>query len=229
MITERLVPTTNFSLGDWRSGSWLRVLCRVLEAGRRRARVLDIPERILIPRFDGPSPNDRDRNASHPLVGMTYHEPGWAFERSTDSTDELGVGETVSFTKRISDDDVRGFARASGDTNRLHLDECFAGESRFGGRIVHGALLSSVISAALALLPGVPIYLSQDVEFLAPVEIGTTVTAHGKVVETLGGQKYRLVTTVSDEQGNRVIEGEAVVRIDERPDVAATGSSSEGP
>ena len=79
----------------------------------------------------------------------------------------LDVGDRICFTKTLTEADVDRFAAASGDTNPIHLDEEWASETRFGGRIVHGILASGLISAALARLPGSVIYLSQDVEFRA--------------------------------------------------------------
>ena len=65
----------------------------------------------------------------------------------------IRVGDRVRFSKTISEDDVRAFAEASGDTNRLHLDDEYAEDTRFGRRIAHGTLVGGLISAALARLP----------------------------------------------------------------------------
>lgn len=143
---------------------------------------------------------------------------GWRFERSVDSTDDMGVGASVTFEKRLSDADVRAFARASGDTSRLHLDPAFARRSRFGERIVHGTLVVGTISAALARLPGLTIYLSQDVEYLRPVPVEERVTATCTVVEDLGDDRYRLTTVVTDEDDEVVVDGEAVVLVDDLDD-----------
>jgi len=126
---------------------------------------------------------------------------------------EVGVGDSITFTKTIHDEDVRRFAASSGDTNPLHLDEDFAEETRFDGRIAHGILVSGTISAALARIPGDIVYLSQDLEFLAPVDIGDRVTATCSIAEDLGNNQYRLTTTVANEDGDTVIDGEAVVLI----------------
>ena len=143
----------------------------------------------------------------------------WEFERTVDCPGEITVGDVVTFQKTLSDDDVRAFAQISGDTNRLHLDEEFAAKSRFGERIAHGTLVSGLISAALARLPGLTIYLSQDLEFRGPVKIGDTVSAKTEIVEDLGNNQYRLETLVRDEDDDAtVINGEAVVLIDDLPE-----------
>ncbi|MFC4249124.1 MaoC family dehydratase [Natribaculum luteum] len=141
----------------------------------------------------------------------------WQFERTVDDPVAIDVGDVVTFSKTISDDDVRNFAHASGDTNRLHLDEEFAAETRFGGRIVHGTLVSGLISAALARMPGLTIYLSQDLEFVGPVSIDDRLTATVEVVENLGGDRYRLETVVESDDGV-VVDGEAVVMVDPLPE-----------
>ena len=140
--------------------------------------------------------------------------PEWTVEVAVDG--EPRVGDTVRFTKTLSEDDVDRFAVASGDTNPIHLDEEWAGETRFGGRIVHGTLAAGLISAALARLPGSVVYLSQDLEFRAPVRIGDRVTAEVTIVEALGDDRYRFRTPVEGED-DRIIDGEAVVLIDEAP------------
>lgn len=150
--------------------------------------------------------------------GTAYASPEWEFERTVELPSEISVGDSVRFTKTLTDDDVLAFAGASGDTNRLHLEEDFAEETRFGGRIAHGTLVSGLISAALARLPGLTIYLSQDLQFLKPVSIGETLTAETEVLEDLGENKYRLRTDVtSEDTEEQVIKGEAVVLIDQLP------------
>nr|WP_246286406.1 MaoC family dehydratase [Natronomonas gomsonensis] len=138
--------------------------------------------------------------------------PGW--ETQLDVDGELSVGDGVRFSKTLSEEDVERFALASGDTNPLHLDEEWAEDTRFSGRIVHGTLAAGLISAALARLPGGVVYLSQDLEFRAPVRIDDRVTAEVDIVEDLGGGRYRLRTTVETD-ADLVIDGEAVVLIED--------------
>ncbi|QLK25518.1 MaoC family dehydratase [Natrinema zhouii] len=161
---------------------------------------------------------DMDTTTSTPAVEVAFGDENWVMERSTDNFNTLGVGDYVRFTKPIMDADVTAFAQVSGDTNRLHLEPEFAEDTQFGGRIVHGTLVAGTISAALARLPGVTVYLSQDLEFTGPVRIGEAVTAECEIVEDLGSDRYRLQTTVVNEDDETVIDGEAVVIINELPD-----------
>lgn len=149
-----------------------------------------------------------------------YENADWEFECSSVSEGRVAVGDHVEFTKTLGEQDVRTFAAASGDTNRLHLDEEYARQTRFGGRIVHGTLVSGLISAALARLPGLTIYVSQDLSFLAPVDVGERLTAVCEVVGTFGRNKYELTTDIFGEDGGNVIEGEATVLVDDPPELA---------
>ena len=49
--------------------------------------------------------------------------------------DQLKVGEKASMRKTITESDVVEFARISGDTNPLHLDEEYASKSLFKERV----------------------------------------------------------------------------------------------
>lgn len=150
---------------------------------------------------------------------MAYDVEGWQFEYRDNETEGMfDIGDVVEFSKVVSDSDVRSFAEASGDTNRLHLDSEFAEQTRFGNRIVHGTLATGLISAALARIPGLTVYLSQDISYLGPVDIGERVTAICEVTEELGDEKYRISTDVYNEDEDRVLEGEAVVLLDDLPE-----------
>lgn len=152
-------------------------------------------------------------------TGTAYEEESWRFESRIHSHEQPSVGDTVEFSKQIDEADVRAFAAASGDTNLLHLDAEYASHTRFGRPIVHGTLAGGLISAALARLPGLTIYLSQDLSFLAPVDIGDRVRAVCEIIGTFGRNKFELATDVFDGNGEQIIEGEATVIIDNLPDI----------
>lgn len=143
---------------------------------------------------------------------------GWDIERSIQRDGTLSVGDSIRFSKTLTEEDVVRFATASGDTNPIHLDEELAEETRFDGRIVHGSLVAGLISAALARLPGDVIYLSQDAEFLGPIRIGDRATALIEVAEALGDDRYRLTTQVLDGDEEIAVDGEATILIDDPPE-----------
>lgn len=129
---------------------------------------------------------------------------------------ELTVGQSAEMTKTVMEDDITAFAKVSGDYNPVHLDEEAARKTMFGGRIAHGMLGASVISAAIAMkLPGPgSIYLGQTLRFTKPVRIGDTVTARIEVVEVIAPKKrVRLATTCRNQNGEVVIDGEATVMV----------------
>jgi len=142
--------------------------------------------------------------------------------------DELTLGQKASFSKQVTEQDVVLFAAVSGDVNPVHLDEAFAVETMFGGRIAHGMLSGAVISAALAMEmpgPGV-IYLGQTLRFTRPVRIGDEITAHLEVTEKRDGKGIvKLACEVVNQDGKVVVSGEATVLaprekiIIERPDL----------
>lgn len=122
------------------------------------------------------------------------------------------VGEEAILTKLVSDNDIKAFARISGDDNPVHMNDDYAKGTMFGGRIAHGMLVAGLISAVLGtMLPGPgAIYLSQQLRFRAPVRPGDQVMARAKVTEW-NPEKGRvtLLTDVMNQEGSVVIEGEA--------------------
>jgi 3-hydroxybutyryl-CoA dehydratase len=127
---------------------------------------------------------------------------------------KLEIGVRASRTKTITDEDIRAFASASGDTNAVHLDEAYAATTPFQRRIAHGMLTASLISAVLGNdLPGPgTIYLGQDLKFKAPVFLGDTITATVELVKYREDKRIAtFVTTCTNQDGILVLEGEAVV------------------
>jgi 3-hydroxybutyryl-CoA dehydratase len=129
------------------------------------------------------------------------------------ANEKLAPGDRASATRTISTADIEMFARATGDTNPLHLDEAYAKTTRFGGTVAHGMLTAALVSAVIAnRLPGPgTVYVSQTLEFLAPVRPGDTVTAEVEVIE-VAGRRARLATRCTVADGTVVLAGEAVVK-----------------
>jgi 3-hydroxybutyryl-CoA dehydratase len=128
--------------------------------------------------------------------------------------DELKVGDTAEFTKTVSEADIYMYAGVTGDANPAHIDEVYASNTFFKTRIAHGMLLGGFISTVLGnRLPGNgTIYMKQELEFLAPVHIGDTVTARAEVVEIIQDKNRVLMrTTCVNQDGVTVVDGEALV------------------
>ena len=130
--------------------------------------------------------------------------------------EDLHVGMSATFSKTITEADIVLFAAVSGDTNAIHINEEYAATTPFKGRIAHGFLSASVISAAVANhLPGPgAIYLDQRLKFLAPVRPGDTVHATVKVIEVIAERGRVVLHTSCKVKGVQVIDGEAQVKVD---------------
>jgi 3-hydroxybutyryl-CoA dehydratase len=127
---------------------------------------------------------------------------------------ELNIGDEAEFAKTISEFDIYMFAGITGDFNPVHVNEDFARQTFFKTRISHGILTAGLISTVIGTkLPGTGcIYIKQDLNFLAPVRIGDTITARVEVVEILAKKnRIRLKTTCFNQDDTRVLDGEAIV------------------
>jgi 3-hydroxybutyryl-CoA dehydratase len=131
--------------------------------------------------------------------------------------EEFKLGDRATFSKTITDADLLLFAAVSGDTYELHVDEAYAKTTRFGRRIAHGMLTASLLSTvngALLQRPG-GISVSQTLHWLLPVFPGDTLTATSEVVEIIPERRrLRCKTTVVNQRGEIVLEGEAIEQKD---------------
>ena len=126
----------------------------------------------------------------------------------------LKPGDKASRTTTITDEMIRQFADLTGDANPVHLDDTYAASTRFGRRIAHGMIAAGLISAALANdLPGPgTVYLSQTLQFKAPVYPGDAITTTIEVKSVRPDKPIvTLVTTCKNQNDMVVLEGEAIV------------------
>ncbi|MBN8195879.1 MULTISPECIES: MaoC family dehydratase [Thalassospira] len=132
--------------------------------------------------------------------------------------EDLEVGLAASYAKTVTETDIVMFAGLSGDTNPVHLNDEYARTTMFEGRIAHGMLSAGFISTVLGTrLPGPgTIYLSQNLQFKAPVRIGDTVTAKVIVREIIAGKKRAILETNCYVGDRCVISGEATVMVPSR-------------
>ena len=133
--------------------------------------------------------------------------------------EEIQVGDVAELAKTVTESDIALFAGVTGDFNAVHIDAEAAKKSVFGERVAHGMLSAGFISAVLGMrLPGSgSIYLSQTLRFTKPVRIGDTVTARVEVLEVLTAKRrVRLATSCRNQNGEVVVDGEAVVKVESR-------------
>lgn len=127
---------------------------------------------------------------------------------------DLYVGQTAEFTKTLSESDVYLFAGITGAQNPMHVNDVYAKQTKYKERIVHGMLSSSLISTVIGTqLPGNgTIYVEQQVEFLAPVLFGDTISAIVEVTDIfLEKNRVRLRTYCKNQNDEIVIDGYATV------------------
>jgi len=132
--------------------------------------------------------------------------------------EDLKPGMSAMFGKTVTEADIAGFAGVSGDTNPIHLHDGFARGTRFGQRIAHGMLGGSFISTVIGTkLPGPgAIYVSQTMNFMAPVMIGDTVTAVATIT-AIDDKRRRVTLQTQCLNGDKVvIDGEAIVLVPRR-------------
>jgi len=137
-------------------------------------------------------------------------------EKEKSLLDKLGVkiGHKTSHSRTISEEDINTFAALSGDFNPIHINEEYARKTYFKGRIAHGTISIGLLSAAMAKLPGLPIFLGQDIKFLRPVRIGDTITANAEVIALRHDKAIlTLRNTCTNQHDEVVIEGQATCRL----------------
>ena len=135
------------------------------------------------------------------------------FPRGTICIEDIEIGMVRYLRKEVTDRDIELFAEVSTDRNPVHLDEAYAQDTIFGGRIAHGMLTAGLISAVIGeQLPGHgTVYLGQTLKFMAPVRPGDMVYAEVKVI-AIDHAKRRVTLETHCAVGDTVVlKGEAVV------------------
>lgn len=134
--------------------------------------------------------------------------------------EDLEIGMSREVTHQVSEQDVDDFARISGDYNPLHMDEEYAKNTPFGGRIAHGAMTASYCSAILGNeIPGPgAIFMSLELKFRAPVRIGDTVLARAEVGEINTRRRFVVMVVTCTVEGKVVAKGKAGVMVKSKDD-----------
>src|ERR1700745_4426062 len=129
--------------------------------------------------------------------------------------EDLSVGMAERLDKTVSSSDVVGFAQLTGDRNPIHLSEHFAAKTSFRTRIAHGLYTASLLSAVLGTrLPGPgAVYISQTLNFRAPVKMGDTVTVTVTVAELIPEKSRARLACVCEVDGEVVLYGEELAEV----------------
>ena len=133
--------------------------------------------------------------------------------RGTITIEEIEMGMIRSLRKVVTDEDIRMFAQVSTDHNPVHMDDDYAQDTIFEGRIAHGMLTAGLISAVIGeQLPGHgTVYMGQTLKFLAPVRPGDMVEAEVEVIDIDYAKRRVQLSTRCLVDGKKVLVGEATV------------------
>ena len=133
--------------------------------------------------------------------------------RGTICIEDIEIGMMRGLSKVVTDQDIEMFAEVSTDRNPVHLDDDYAQDTIFEGRIAHGMLTAGLVSAVIGeQLPGHgTVYLGQTLKFLAPVRPGDLVTAEVEVTEIDHAKRRVKMETRCLVKGKKVLVGEATV------------------
>jgi 3-hydroxybutyryl-CoA dehydratase len=133
--------------------------------------------------------------------------------RGTITIEEIEMGMVRHLRKTVTDEDIEMFAQVSTDRNPVHLDDDYARDTIFEGRIAHGMLTAGLISAVIGeQLPGHgTVYLGQSLKFPAPVRPGDTVVAEVEVIGIEHAKRRVQLSTRCMVNGKKVLVGEATV------------------
>ncbi|MCB1513464.1 MAG: MaoC family dehydratase [Hyphomicrobiaceae bacterium] len=132
--------------------------------------------------------------------------------------EDLAVGMESTLSKTVTEADINAFAEVSGDKNPVHIDADYAATTMFKERIAHGMLSAAYISAVFGMqMPGPgAIYMTQTLQFRAPVKIGDTVVTTVKVTELIPEKKRAKFECVCAVGGTPVLIGEAMLMVPSR-------------
>lgn len=135
-----------------------------------------------------------------PLIGNTTY-------------DELLVGDSATYTRTLTEDEILMFASVTGDMNPFHLDDDYADASVFKERIGHGMWSGALISSAVTnILPGPgTIYLEQSLRFLSPIKISDSLIVTIEIEEKLENHRILIACDIKNQHGELVVDGKAKV------------------
>ncbi|MGB1235193.1 MAG: MaoC family dehydratase [Planktomarina sp.] len=133
--------------------------------------------------------------------------------RGTICIEDIEIGMMRYINKVVTDRDIEMFAEVSTDHNPVHLDDDYANDTIFEGRIAHGMLTAGLVSAVIGeQLPGHgTVYLGQTMKFLGPVRPGDMVTAEVEVTSIEHAKRRVKMDTRCLVNGKKVLIGEATV------------------
>ncbi|MFM2423384.1 MAG: hypothetical protein RL291_1914 [Pseudomonadota bacterium] len=132
--------------------------------------------------------------------------------------EDLSLTMSASYARTVTERDLVTFCEVSGDANPVHLDAEYAAKTMFKQRIAHGMLSAGYISSVFGMvLPGPgAIYVTQTLNFRAPVFIGDRVVATANLIELFPAKRRARFDCVCRVGDKSVLEGEAILMVPSR-------------
>jgi acyl dehydratase len=137
--------------------------------------------------------------------------------------DEVKVGETFGTSLTVTETHLVLGSGMFGDFNPLHVNETFAKQSRFGGRILHGPFTSALIAAPVGnyFHSTAIAYLEHTCRFKAPVRPGDTLTTTWTIIEKLDKPKHEggvcvIAGVCRNQNSETVVEAEGKILVASR-------------
>lgn len=141
--------------------------------------------------------------------------------------ESIRVGDECRTRRRFSAEAIDAFARVSGDSNPLHVDEAFASQTRFRRRVAHGMLSAAYVSSVVGTqLPGPgALWFQQEFEFLVPVLIDDEVEFTVRVDHKSEATRTIVVSVRGiNQHGTLVLKGQGrVMLLDENTRTQSAG------
>jgi acyl dehydratase len=140
--------------------------------------------------------------------------------------EDFAVGDRFASPSRtLTDAHFMFFAGMTGDAHPIHYDDEYAKRTRFGRRLAHGLLLTSLTAVGASTLApiiegSIVAFLEQRTNFRAPAFIGDTLKPEHEVVALERKRTAGLLTlrvTLTNQRGETVLEGEHRYLIAYRP------------
>jgi len=127
--------------------------------------------------------------------------------------------------KTLTDAHFMFFAGMTGDVHPIHYDDEYARKTRFGRRLAHGLLLTSLTAVGASTLApiiehSIVAFVEQTTRFRVPVFIGDTLKPDHEVIALERKRSAGLLTlrvTLTNQRGETVLEGEHRYLIAFRP------------
>lgn len=129
--------------------------------------------------------------------------------------EDLQLGMEARLVRTVRPSEIQSFADISGDHNPVHLDAAYAATTPFKTTIAHGMLTAAYISAIFGTdMPGPGcIYVSQTLNFRAPVRPGDEVTTLVRIVDLIPAKRRARFDCICTVKGKIVLEGEAILMV----------------